>query len=1139
MSTDAPTRDRQDADDLPPHRRTPVRSIASLTAVVAGLVAIVGALLLPFAPVSVSTPQVSWPPDPRVPAPAMLPLTAYEPASLEARFSCRTARAAGESPDGVVLSTMGPESPDARQEALTVVSRGGAVAIRSGGADLFTGPLPPGDCGFLVTGDGTTMRVAVNGAVLSTTGPRPPEDVDPDELPDSEPLHEPISPMPEVDALRTSAPVSPAATPADLSVRLVLDDAFDHTPTPLKSALIGVTLAALAVGAAAMVVLAVLAARADPTRTRVAIRLRRRLSRRPGAAPWGLRPRVLDVVVPGVLVAWLFLAPITDDDGYYSAMAANVPFSGYVPNYFQLFNQGYTPFSWPYYALSWWEDTVGFGPVMLRIPALVLGIGTWFLARWYVSSTPLLGPRGQSAWWAPALARLTLAAAFLAWFLAYDMGVRPEPVVAFFTVATLVAVAEGLERRRLALLGLAVGLSMAGLMAAPTGFITLAPLVAAAPAMWRHIRERSATPWAAAGRWVVVLGPVAVGSLLGFADGAYRDFVRSQNIFAPIQRAQTWYEEVLRYDALLDTMTHHGSYARRVALLVCFLALVWFLVLLVAARARDLVVPARLPLAGWSTLLAFALLLPTPSKPTHHFGAFAGLGAILIALVLVEAPRLLAGLDRHRRVPQVALVAAAVSSVLVFALAGHGRAMWPHGWGLGRPSEGDFPSVQGIEYDQPLWWALGLLVVTAVVWALARWRAPHLQRLALGVAVPVMACVLLLTFTLWTVGDFVRATGRTADGWSPQVDALRDPTGVQCGLANQIDVLDPRNSRVLPPAVLPGLPPSPPIPAVDDLDAPAPEARTEPFVPGAFFPQSPLPPDVPVGTPAWGSFLVPSSGANADARQGVFATDWFRLPPADRGGVVVSVSGRTGTDVSLRAEYGRLGPTGFVPMGSTPVATEDESTAWRPVALTEDADPTPAGGAQTGTEVDPGTGIRTGSATETGSGAGGESTEDEPALPNVAPPPGAEIVRLVADDRSASTGGWLAFTAPMERSWVPLQQYLPAGAAVGLPWQIGFLFPCQRQPRQQAGITEPVVAAVGYGKDVDAALADWAYNPARGGLLGHAGREAPGGEPTQLTTRIRGVGDEIDDVYVFDLRPPYPANGYDLTRERRTESGLP
>ena len=1094
MTTDARPADRAVTGNVSRLREGPLRSAVALVAVVAGLLALAGALLLPFAPVAVSTPEVRWPPDPRDPAPTMLMVTAYEPAALDARFSCRTARAAGTSPDGVVLSTMGPTSRDADEEALTVRSRDGLVSIRSGGDDLFTGPLPPGDCRFVVAGDAAAMRVVLDGAVLSTTPSRMPP-ADPDELPDSEPERKPITPLPQVDALRTSVAGTPVATADDLSVRLTLDDAFDHSPAPLKSALIVSIVVALGVGAAATGVLALLAARArrdreGGPRERLLVLVRRRLGQRAGAAPWGLRPRLVDVVVPAVLVAWLFLAPLTDDDSYYSAMAGNVPFSGYVSNFYQLYNQGYTPFSWPYYALSWWQGTVGVAPVALRIPALVLGIGTWFLARAFVSSTPLLGPRGLSGWWAPAAARLALAAAFLAWWLPYDMGVRPEPVVAFFTLAALVAVAEGLERRRLGLIGLAVGLATVGLMAAPTGFIALAPLVAATPAAWRLIRERASGGWTAAGCAVLVLAPVAVGSLLGFADGAYRDFVRSQEIFAPIQRAQTWYEEFLRYDALLNSTYSHGSYARRTALLVCFLGLAWFVVLVVAARARDLVVPARLPLAGWSTLLAFFLLLPTPSKPTHHLGAFAGLGAVFLAVLLIDGPRLLAALDRHHRVPRVALLAAAAGAALVFALAGHGRILWPHGWGLGSPSYGDYPSVWGLPLDDPLGWALALAIASGAVWLAARRWVPHLRRLAPAVAVSLMVGVVLVTSTAWMVGDFSKAAARTATTYSPQVDAWDDPGASRCGLAQQIDVLDPRGGRVLPTALAPGADSSPPVPPVDAPDTPPAEFRTEPFLPGAFLPSDPPPPDLPPGTPAWGSFLVPEPGANADARTGSFATDWFHLPPPSPGvGLVVSVSGRTGEDVSLRAEYGRQTPQGFLPIASTPLGNGEETTAWRSVGLTDE----------------------------------------------VAPPPGAQVVRLLADDRSTTTGGWLAFSAPLERAWIPLQRYLPPDGAVGLPWSIGFLFPCLRQPRQQAGVTEPAVAAIGYGVTAGQALADWPFDPDRGGLLGHAERESTA---TLLTTRVRDVGDEIDDVFVFDLRQPYTADGYELTRRREVVPGL-
>lgn len=1069
VSTEAPSRAAVGTDDAQPRRRG--RSAAWAVALAAGVVAIVGALLLPFAPVVVSTPEVGWPPDPRDPAATMLMLTAYEPADLEARFSCRSVRAAATTQDGVVLSTMSPTSRDATAEALTVVSRADGFVVRSGGSELFAGPLPAGDCRFVVAGDASAMRVVLDDVVVSTTPSRW-EEVDPDELPESAPEPELITPLPEVDALRTSLPPDPARTAEDLSVRMTLDDGFAHSPGPTKTALILVIMVAVVVGAVALAVPA--RRRLVPDRAALAGYLARLRA---------LRPRVVDAVVPAVLVAWLFLAPITDDDGYYSAMAANVPFSGYVPNYYQLYGQGFTPFSWPYYALSWWQTTFGVAPVVLRIPALVFGIATWFLTRAFVARTSL----GGSGGWGPTLARLVLAAAYLAWWLPYDMGVRPEPVVAFFTVAALVAVAEGLERRRLAVLGLGVGLASAGLMAAPTGFIALAPLVAAAPATWRLIRERSATWWAVAGCWVLVLAPGAVGSLLEFTDGAFRDFMRSQDIFAPIQRAQTWYEELRRYDALLDPAAgHHGSYARRTAVLVCLLALVWFLVLLVAARARDLVVPRRLPLAGWSTLLAFVLLLPTPSKPTHHFGAFAGLGAVFLALLLVIGPRLVVALDRDRRVPQPALVAVALSAVLVAALAGHGRAMWPYSWGLGMPAYGDFPSVRGIYLDQPLWWALGLVLATVAVVFVARLKARGRRRLTLAVSVPVLVVSLLLVMTAWTLGDVTRAAARTSDAWSPPIDAWTDPAATRCGLAGQIDVLDPDRPRPLAPAGTTAT-----LPPLDASDAPAPGFRTEPFVPGAFYPASPPPRELPVGLPVWGSFLVPEPGANADARTGTFTTDWFLLPPADDAGLAVAVAGRTTGEVALRVEYGREAPGGFRPSGGARIGTEDpESVEWRTVALLDEA----------------------------------------------APPTGADAVRLVATDTSTTTGGWLAFSAPTARTWVPLPQFLPPDAAVGIAWQIRTFFPCLRQPRKQDGITEPAAAAIAFGPTLDAALADWTFDPARGGLLGHAEREGPS---RPLPTRVRDVGGEIDDVYVLDLRPPYPSGGYELTRDRRTVSGAP
>ena len=659
------------------------------------------------------------------------------------------------------------------------------------------------------------------------------------------------------------------------------------------------------------------------------------------------------------------------------------------------------------------------------------------------------------------------------------MGVRPEPVVAFFAVATLVAVVEGIERRSPALVGLAVGIGSAGLMAAPTGFVALAPLVAAAPVVWRWFRRGPGGWWAVAGRWVVVLAPAAVGSLLGFGDGAYRDFVRSQEIFAPIQRAGTWYQEITRYGALLDTESHFGSYARRAAVLVCLLMLVWFLVLLVAARARDLVVPFRLPFAGWTALLAFVLLLPTPSSPDPP---------------LRRPRRARGGVPRPgpgrrspspRAAPPGAAGPAGDPGCRGRALGGPRRSPSPGTAGTCGPTAGasgcrrygDFPSVRGIEFDQPLWWALALAVVDRRGGRRRRragrpdgdaspsaWRRP---------CWPSSSCSRI---TAWMVGDFARAAVLTSSTWSPQVDALERPGRHPVGMAHQIDVLDPGGARALPPARSRRH-------AGDRYRALRPR-RPPPDSP----PPAGLAPDVPV----FGSFLVPAPGANADARTRHVHHGLVPAPArvADAG-LAVSVSGRLGDGVSLRAEYGRADPAGFVPVGGRLIGDPDSSVEWRTVPLVDDA----------------------------------------------APPPGAEVVRLVGGRRQHHHRRLARVHRP-DGAALGAAARVPPGRPrpSGSPGRSKSLFPGVRQPRQQAGITEPASGAIAYGETPRDALADWTFEPERGGLLGHTHREA---EVTRLTTRFRDAGDEVDDLWVLEYRQPYPSDGYELIRRRETVSGLP
>ena len=55
---------------------------------VVGLIGLVCAVLLPFAPVDVETPTVSWPLDATAPRSTLLTITAHRPLDLDVRFGC-------------------------------------------------------------------------------------------------------------------------------------------------------------------------------------------------------------------------------------------------------------------------------------------------------------------------------------------------------------------------------------------------------------------------------------------------------------------------------------------------------------------------------------------------------------------------------------------------------------------------------------------------------------------------------------------------------------------------------------------------------------------------------------------------------------------------------------------------------------------------------------------------------------------------------------------------------------------------------------------------------------------------------------------------------------------------------------------
>ncbi|MFW3172825.1 arabinosyltransferase domain-containing protein [Geodermatophilus sp. CPCC 206100] len=1017
------------SDPSPASRRGRLGRVLPL---VLGLVAVLCSAVLPLAPVAMSVPTVSWPQDPGRPTSTMLELTNQQPLGIDVRFSCAAVQAAAATPDGVVVSTLVPGHPAALTDGLLVTARDGRLQVLDRGQVLLDEPVPAGDCGFRVAGDADGVVLERNGREVGAASGG-------------------AEALPDVDVLATSLTALPSED--DLRVEVRVDNQFNTVPTTLKKVLVALALLA-AVGAL------VALWRADRARAPV-----RAPTPSPGAGSPSRAARAtsgaVDVAVVLTMVLWLFLAPLSDDDGYYAAMARNAGEEGFVGNYYQLLNQSFTPFTWFYRFLGWWQE-LGDSPAVLRVPALVCGLATWVLLRRLTTRPGALPSAVAEARWGRTVTTVVLATVFLAWWLPYGMGVRPEAVVGLLALVVLAGVLAGLRRRRLLPVALAFGTAAMAVACHPTGFVALAPLVAALPRLVRLVRE-DAGPAAVATRITLLLSPGAFAATAAFADGSLHDFLRGQEIFLSIQRQDAWYDEWQRYAFLLQGIPM-GSYARRAAVLAGIAALLWFFLVAVAARAGGVRLPAPLLLAGHSLAAALLLLWLTPSKWTHHFGALAGLGPLFLALFLVSVPVLVRRLAPGGTGPVTPLLAIG-SAVVVAALALRGPNSWPYTWLPGMPHADEPPFLGPVVLGSLLPWA-----VVAVVVLLAVRLVGRVRRTGSGwpVAVPVLVVVFLLTSVGHLLGSFGLATLRTLDtGWSPWADSLRDPGARDCGAAGGIDVLDLSAARPLEPA-----------PAAPEAPGPA-----EFVAGGGWFEPGPPPaePGSGVARYVWGS--LPDGGAeDGTGEQG---TPWFAVPStADGEELAVLAAGRLTGGNELRVQY--AGADGDV-LAEQLLTDELDAPRWRTFVL----DPGAAG-------------------------------------------TGAELFRLVAEDRSGGPGGWLAFTGPSVVPWVGLSEYLPADAAVAVAWQFSFLFPCQRQPVIREGITEPAEYGVLWrpGPPVDG-LTDNTWSVFRGGLFA----------PVQRTSSVTELGvvlpgdPAVRQVQVLRFDVPFAERGYDLTPQRVVTAG--
>ncbi|WP_175611165.1 arabinosyltransferase domain-containing protein, partial [Mycobacterium sp. SP-6446] len=617
-----------------------------LIAAVAGFVGLLLCVIVPLLPVKQTTATVLWPQGSAEGHVTQItaPLVSGAPRALDVSIPC-PAIATLPADGGLVLSTLPAGGVDAGKNGLFVRANKDTVvvAFRDTVAAVAQRPaIAAGACSVLHIWADAGVAGADFVGIPGASGLLPSEK------------------KPQVGGIFTDMKVP--AQPG-LSARIDIDTRFITAPTLMKKA-------AMVVGALAVLV-AILAIATLDRRSRDDTLINwcspiAWLSRYRPRAQWATWWRVgaatwlADLGVIGTLLLWHVIGATSSDDGYNLTIARVAPKAGYVANYYRYFGTTDAPFDW-YLAVLSKLASVSTAGVWMRLPALLAGIACWLIIGHWVLRR--LGPaRGGLA--SNRVAVLTAGVVFLAAWLPFNNGLRPEPLIALGVLVTWMLVERAIALGRLAPAAVAVIVAMLTVMLAPQGLIAVAALLTGARAIARTIRRRRATDGLLAP--LLVLGAsLSLITLVVFRSQTLATVAESARIKYKVGPTIAWYQDFLRYYFLTVESNPDGSMSRRFAVLVMLLCLFGGLVVLLRRGG----VPGLASGPAWrligTTAVGLLLLHFTPTKWAVQFGAFAGLAGALGALAAFTFMRI--GLHSRRN---LTLYVTALLFVLAWATSG-------------------------------------------------------------------------------------------------------------------------------------------------------------------------------------------------------------------------------------------------------------------------------------------------------------------------------------------------------------------------------------------------------------------------------------------------------------------------------------
>jgi len=985
--------------------------IARLVAVLAGLAGIVLCGLTPLLPVTQASATIVWPqgtgPGGTV-GDITAPLVSGAPAALDVAIPC-SAIATLPPAGGVVLSTNPADGIDASANGLFVRANSESVVVAFRDTVAAVAPRSAVDSGAC-----SEVRVWANPGQVGADFvgiPGAAGTLSPDK-------------KPQVTGVFTELKVPPQP---GLSARVDVDTRFITSPTPLKLAIM---VAGVLCVISSIAALAVLDRGATVRRVLAATRRRRH---------WPV-----DAGVIATLLLWHVIGAISSDDGYNLTIARVSGEAGYTANYYRFFGASEAPFDW-YQSLLAQLASVSTAGVWMRLPALVAAVGCWLILSHRV--LPRLGS-GRGGLAGNRVAVATAGGVFLAAWLPFNNGLRPEPLIAFGVLAVWMLVERTIATRRLAPVAVAIIVAVFCVTLAPQGLVATAPLLVGARAVARLIGARR-LPDGLPAQLAPLAAALSTFFVVVFRDQTLAGVAEAVRIKYVVGPTISWYQDFLRYYFLTVEEHVEASLTRRFAVLVMLLCL--FAMLTILLRKGRLAGIARGPvwrLIG-STALGLLLLTFTPTKWAVQFGAFAGLTAALGAVTAFAFATV--GLHSRRN---LALYVTALLFVLAWATSGINGWFYVGNYGV------PWYDREPVLLHQPVTsMFLALAILTGLMAGWLHFRidyAGHTEvadtrRNRLLAATPLL--VFSLIIVLVAVGSMVKGFAQRYPAYTTakaNLAALRSGlSATSCAMADDVLVEADANAGVLRPAPgqrwgrygpLGGEKPVGfnPNGISDTLDPVAPFVAN----PGTVNSDgSPNKPNVgigfsggtgggygPVGVNGSTVFLpfglnpktTPVMGSYEENTVAAKATSaWYTLPPRspDRPLVTVAAAGAIWYyddegefhyGQSLKLQWGVRAQDGsFQALDKVEPIDTIEQLAWRNLRF-----------------------------------------------PLAWAPPEANVARIVADDPNLSSEQWFGFTPPRVPVLQTAQQFLGTETPVLMDIASAAQFPCQRPFAEHLGIAE-------------------------------------------------------------------------------------